>query len=363
MLFKTILMSVISIFFAAGALDYIIGGKLGLKTEFENAFSMIGKIMLNIVGMISLAPALAQLLKPLVVPVFSFFGIDAAMFAPTFLAPDAGGYSVAVAMASDAAIGAWAGTVVAAHIGAAFSFNIPVTLGVIDKSHYKLFSLGALSGLIACPFGCVLGGLISGLPLGVILINMIPSILLALVVILGLVFKPDACMKVFLVFVKILRVIIVIGLTAAGIERLTGIVIIPGMNPISSGFLIAGTIGLTLAGILVMTKILSVLLKKPLARLSRALKINELSLLMCINALCVVLPGAVVYDQMDKRGRIIFAALVVTAANSIGAHLSYIGLTAPEMLPAAITGKLFSGLLGVIIALMFFKRSEKAGEL
>jgi ethanolamine transporter EutH len=29
------------------------------------------------------------------------------------------------------------------------------------------------------------------------------------------------------------------------------------------------------------------------------------------------------------------------------------------MLPAAITGKLFSGVLGVIIALMFFKRSEK----
>ncbi len=94
--------------------------------------------------------------------------------------------------------------------------------------------------------------------------NMIPSILLAMAVILGLIFKPDACMKVFLVFVKILRVIIVIGLVAAGIERLTGIVIIPGMTPISSGFLIAGTIGLTLAGILVMTKILSVLLKSPL---------------------------------------------------------------------------------------------------
>jgi ethanolamine transporter EutH len=47
------------------------------------------------------------------------------MFAHTFLAPDAGGYSVAVAMASDAAIGAWAGTVVAAHIGAAFRLIYP----------------------------------------------------------------------------------------------------------------------------------------------------------------------------------------------------------------------------------------------
>jgi ethanolamine transporter len=363
MLFKTILMAVISVFFAAGALDYIIGGKFGLKTEFENAFSMIGKIMLNIVGMICLAPTLAQLLRPLIVPVYSLFGIDAAMFAPTFLAPDAGGYSIAVAMASDAAIGAWAGTVVASHIGAAFSFNIPVTLGVIDKSHYRIFSLGALSGLIACPFGCILGGLISGLPLSVILINMIPAILLALIVILGLIFKQDACMRVFLVFVKLLRVIIVIGLTAAAIERLTGFVIIPGMNPISTGFLTAGTIGLTLAGILVMTKILSVLLKKPLARLSRLLKINELSLLMCINALCVVLPGAVVYDKMDKRGKLIFGAITVSAANIIGAHLSYIGLNAPEMLPAATAGKLLSGLLGVIIALLFYKRSEKAGEI
>ena len=120
---------------------------------------------------------LAQLLRPLIVPVYSLFGIDAAMFAPTFLAPDAGGYSIAVAMASDAAIGAWAGTVVA-HIGAAFSFNIPVTLGVIDKSHYRIFSLGALSGLMPAPW-LYPGRFISGLPLSVILINMIPAILFA----------------------------------------------------------------------------------------------------------------------------------------------------------------------------------------
>ena len=38
---------------------------------------------------------------------------------------------------------------------------------------------------------------------------------------------------------------------------------------------------------------------------------------------------------MDKQGKLIFGAITVSAANIIGAHLSYIGLNAPEMLPAA----------------------------
>jgi ethanolamine transporter len=355
-------MSLIAIFFMAGAVDYLIGGRLGLTSDFEGAFGMIGKVMLNIVGMICLAPVLAGLLRPVIVPLYGFFGIDAAMFAPTFLAPDSGGYSIATALASDTAVGAWAGTVVSAHMGAAFSFNIPVSLGIIDKSQHRLYSLGALSGLVACPFGCVLGGLVYGLSIGVILINLIPVLLIALIIILGLSFKPDSCIKAFTVLGKILRIIIVVGLTAAVFERLTGFVIIPGMNPISTGFLTAGTIGLTLAGILVLTKIVSKVFQKPLRKLSRLLKINELSLLMCLNALCAVLPGAVVYDKMDRRGKIIFASVTVSAANILGAHLSYIGMNAPEMLLPTAAARLFSGLLGIVIALFFIKRLKVTEE-
>jgi len=362
LLFKTVLMSVIAVFFAAGAADYLLGGRLGLTEDFEGAFSMIGRIMLNIVGMICLAPVLAELLRPVIVPLYGFFGIDAAMFAPTFLAPDSGGYSIATALASDAAVGAWAGTVVSAHMGAAFSFNIPVSLGIIGKALHGDYSLGALSGLIACPFGCVLGGLVCGLPIGVILINLIPVILVSLIIILGLTFKPDVCIGAFAVLGKSLRFIIIVGLTAAAVERLTGFALIPGMNPISTGFLTAGTIGLTLAGILVLTKIVSKVLHKPLAELSRILKINEVSLLMCLNALCAVLPGAVVFDRMDRRGRLIFASVTVSTANILGAHLSYIGMNAPEMLLPAAAARLFSGALGILITLIFAKRLNISQE-
>ncbi len=361
MIFKTVLMALISLFFALGAVDFLLGGRLGLAADFEGAFSMVGKIMLNIVGMICLAPVLAELLRPVVVPVYGFFGIDAAMFAPTFLAPDSGGYSIAAALASDSAVGAWAGTVVAAHMGAAFSFNIPVSLGIIDRSQHRLYSLGALSGLIACPFGCVVGGLAAGLSIGVILLNLAPVILIALAVILGLSLRPEACIRAFVSFGKLLRILIILGLISASVERLTGFALIPGMNPISTGFLTAGTIGLTLAGILVLTKIVSKAFAGPLAALSRRLGINELSLLMCLNALCAILPGAVVYDKMDSRGKLIFASVTVSTANILGAHLSFIGMNAPEMLLPTVAARLTSGLIGILAALLF-ARTTKIGR-
>jgi ethanolamine transporter len=108
-------------------------------------------------------------------------------------------------MAADPLVGAWAGTVVAAHIGSMFSFNIPVSLGVIAKADHHLFSIGALSGLIACPFGCILGGLLAGLSLPVILSNMVPALIVSLIVILGLILIPEIFIRGFVMFGRSLR--------------------------------------------------------------------------------------------------------------------------------------------------------------
>jgi ethanolamine transporter EutH len=74
----------------------------------------------------------------------------------------------------------------------------------------------------------------------------------------------------------------------------------------------------------VLTKIASRIFQRPLAKLSRLLKINELSLLMCLNALCAFYLVAVVFDKMDKRGKVIFASVTVSTANILGAHTSAI---------------------------------------
>ena len=94
-----ILIAVMAVFAVLGALDRIIGNKFGLGKEFENGILAMGALALAMVGIITLAPVLANLLRPVVVPVYEFLGADPAMFAGTILACDMGGGALAMELA------------------------------------------------------------------------------------------------------------------------------------------------------------------------------------------------------------------------------------------------------------------------
>ena len=100
-MFHEILIAVMAVFAVLGALDRIFGNRFGLGKEFEEGILAMGSLALAMVGIVSLAPVLAQVLRPVVVPVFSFLGADPAMFAGTILASDMGGGALAAAMAED----------------------------------------------------------------------------------------------------------------------------------------------------------------------------------------------------------------------------------------------------------------------
>ena len=93
-----ILIAIMAAFAVLGALDRIFGNRIGLGPEFENGILSLGSLALSMVGIISLAPVLAGLLRPVVVPVYRVLGADPAMFAGTILANDMGGAPLAKAV-------------------------------------------------------------------------------------------------------------------------------------------------------------------------------------------------------------------------------------------------------------------------
>ena len=100
MSFHEILIAVMAAFAVAGAIDRIFGNRWGLGKEFEEGILAMGSLALAMVGIVCLAPVLASLLKPVIVPVFAFLGADPAMFAGTILACDMGGGALAVELAA-----------------------------------------------------------------------------------------------------------------------------------------------------------------------------------------------------------------------------------------------------------------------
>ena len=95
MSFHEILIGIMAVFALLGGIDRILGSRFGLGPRFEEGILAMGTLGLAMIGIVCLAPVLARLLRPIVVPIYGFLGADPAMFAGTLLACDMGGASLA----------------------------------------------------------------------------------------------------------------------------------------------------------------------------------------------------------------------------------------------------------------------------
>ena len=94
-----IILWIMAIAMVLGALDRMFGSRLGLGKQFEEGILAIGALSLSMLGILTLAPVLARLLRPVLVPVYGFLGADPAMFAGSILANDMGGAPLAMELA------------------------------------------------------------------------------------------------------------------------------------------------------------------------------------------------------------------------------------------------------------------------
>ena len=128
-----ILIAVMAAFALLGAIDRIFGNRFGLGQEFENGILSMGALGLSMIGIIAIAPVLAKVLSPVVVPVYRFLGADPAMFAGTILACDMGGGALAQALTDDPQAALLGGVLAGAMLGATVVFTIPVALGILQR--------------------------------------------------------------------------------------------------------------------------------------------------------------------------------------------------------------------------------------
>ena len=339
-----------------GAVDRIIGNKFGLGQEFENGILAMGSLALAMVGIISLAPVLANLLKPVVVPAYQFLGADPAMFAGTILACDMGGGALAAELTADPQAALLGGVITGSMLGATIVFTIPVAMGILEEQDRSNMALGILCGIVTIPVGVLVGGLVAGFPLMMVLRNIVPIVVIGVLIAFGL-WKAETWMiRGFELFGKGGVIIITLGLAAAILEALTGYAILPGMAPITDGFETVGAIAIVLAGAFPLVFVITKLLKKPLTAVGNWLGINETAAAGLVASLANSIATFGMVKEMDRRGKVVNIAFAVSAAFVFGDHLGFTAGFAPEMLPAVITGKLAGGISAVAVALLLTRQ-------
>ena len=355
-MFHEILIAVMAAFAVLGALDRVFGNRFGLGKEFEEGILAMGSLALAMVGIVSLAPVLADLLRPVVVPVFSFLGADPAMFAGTLLACDMGGGALAAAMAEDPRAGLLGGVLNGSMLGATLVFTIPVAMGILEEKDRPAMAKGILCGIVTIPLGVFAGGLAAGFPLEMVLRNVVPIVLIAVLIALGLWRAETAMVRGFAVFGKAVVVLVTVGLAAAIVEALTGFVLIPGMAPISEGFATVGTIAILLAGAFPLVAVLTKLLRKPLMAAGKWLGINDAAAAGLIASLANSIATFGLVKEMNPRGKVVNIAFAVSAAFVFGDHLGFTAGFAPEMIGPMIVGKLVGGVSAIAVALWLTRK-------
>ena len=358
----SVLTIVVFIFAIIGALDYVLGNKLGLGKEFEKGFMLLGVMALSMIGMIVIAPWLAELVRPALDFVADKLHLDPSIVPASLFANDMGGAPLAVEVARNAEIGKFNALVVSSMMGCTISFTIPFALGMVKKEQHPSLIYGLLCGIITIPVGCLVAGLICRLPIVALLLDLLPLVLLAGVISLGLLKAPNLCVKIFKVFGFFITALIITGLMLGIYEFLSGKKLIASLAPLEEGAMICVNASIFLAGAFTFMSIISRLLSRPLKALGRKVGINEDAALGVLSCIVTNAASFGTMEKMDEKGSMINSAFAVSAAFTLGGHMAFTMAFDSSYIVPVIVGKIVAGLCALVVAYFLYPKVGKVGK-
>lgn len=375
----------------AGAVASAIKPESELGQQFVAGIDSIGPIFLPSAGILASAPYLTAFVEGVSGPAYGALGADPAMAATTFIAVDMGGYQLADALAQTRE--SWIMAMMTGYMaGATIVFTIPVALKMLEKRDRKYLALGVMSGLLAIPIGVFVASAIIALSHPVIRevvstnadatyqlalswaqigVNLVPLIIICVALALGLKLKPDAMIKGFIVFGRVMEAALKIVFVLVVVEYFTGIFTTVfgsfGFDPIIAddedmfrALETSGAIGMMLCGAFPMVYLIRKYLAKPLAKIGGAVGLSSDATAGLLAGSANVLALLSMVKDLKARDKVICMAFAVCCAFLFGDHLSFTANFQPSLIVPVLLGKLAAGICAIAFAhLLAVKKAEE----
>lgn len=375
----------------AGAVASAIKPESELGQQFVAGVDSIGPIFLPSAGILASAPYLTAFVEGVSGPAYGALGADPAMAATTFIAVDMGGYQLADALAQTRE--SWIMAMMTGYMaGATIVFTIPVALKMLEKRDRKYLALGVMSGLLAIPIGVFVASAIIALSHPVIRevvstnadatyqlalswaqigVNLVPLIIICVALALGLKLKPDAMIKGFIVFGRVMEGALKIVFVLVVVEYFTGIFTTVfgsfGFDPIIAddedmfrALETSGAIGMMLCGAFPMVYLIRKYLAKPLAKIGGAVGLSSDATAGLLAGSANVLALLSMVKDLKARDKVICMAFAVCCAFLFGDHLSFTANFQPSLIVPVLLGKLAAGICAIAFAhVLAVKKAEE----
>ncbi len=359
----SIITVVILAFSLFGAIDFVIGNKLGVGKEFERAFTLFAPMALSMLGMIVIAPAIGVWLTPIFDGFYNLFKIDPSIIPATIFANDMGGMPLAQSICKSPDIGNYNAFIISSMMGCVISFTIPFSLGMVKADRHKELFFGLLCGIATIPLGSFVAGLMCKISILPLIINLLPLIIIALIIGLALIFVPKICIKCFTVFGFFMKIIAVIGLALSIFTFLTKIEVSPHFDTFENAAFVCANACVTLSGALPFMFIVTKLLDKTLNKLGALIGVNSVAAISFLGSLVTNASTFGVSDKMDKKGLVLNSAFAVSASFVFGSHLAFTMAFDNSYILPMIIGKLISGVCAVMLAFLLHKDDAESNTL
>lgn len=375
----------------AGAIASAIKPESELGQQFVAGVDSIGPIFLPVAGIMASAPYLTAFVEGVFGPTYGALGADPAMAATTFIAVDMGGYQLADALAQTRE--SWIMAMMTGYMaGATIVFTVPVALKMLEKRDRKYLALGVMSGLLAIPIGVFVTSAVIAVSHPVIRevvstnadatyqlaltwaqigVNLVPLIIICVALALGLKFKPDAIIKGFIVFGRVMEGALKIVFVLVVVEYFTGLFTMVfgsfGFDPIIAdeddmfrALETAGAIGMMLCGAFPMVYLIRKYLAKPLAKIGGAVGLSSDATAGLLAGFANVLALLSMVKYLKARDKVICMAFAVCCAFLFGDHLSFTANFQPSLIVPVLLGKLAAGICAIVFAhLLAVKKAEE----
>ena len=344
-----IFIAIMLVFAAAGLLDEILGGKLGLMPNFEKGLATMGGLAMSTVGFYAIGVTYVQTHAEAIAEAAKHMPFDPALIPSCLLAPDMGALGMAQKLAATPALAAFTGAMVAGSLGMTVGYQLPVFLAAVRKDEIGELMRGFIFGLIAIPSGLAVGGLMLGLPVRQLFFNMFPVLVLT--------------MKIMIFIGNAIRIFsfLLFGVAVFGIFMPKYAVVEDAL--IEEMLFMVLRMVIAACGGLVLSQVALKRLQKPIQRIGAVLGINEEAVVGLFLSFIQSLAMLPLFSKMDKRGKVLNAAFSVAGAYVVGGQMTFVASLIPgNWVTAYMISKVLSGGLAVALAVICLRRSKMIAE-
>jgi ethanolamine transporter len=348
------------LFFAAvGLIDKIQGNKWGLAREFDNGLLTMGTITMPVTGIYCVGITLIKHYAGAISGWTQGLPIDPSIIIGCLLAPDLGAPFLTVELTENLNLAYFSGVVVAGCLGQFISFQLPVLLSTQEEKEKPSMMKGFLQGLIAIPFGLMTGGVLIGLSLKEILINM--SLISVVCFILGVAFIKAALI--------VERTLIAFGNAIAFGSYIMFAVVVFGLffpqwKAVDDGLvheilIILIKMIIIICGGMVLSNVCIRYFKHQLSWIAKKMNTNDAAVMGLILNCISSLPMTALIPEMDENGKKINTAFAVSGAYLLGGQMVFISSIGNKtVFWAYFFSKLTAGIVSVAISMRTARKKE-----